>query len=168
MIGAVLAGGRGERLGGAKALVELEGRPLIAHAIDALRPLVGEVVVVAKPGTPLPDDLDVGVWHDEQEDFHPRHGIVTALRRTSPVLVVAVDLPRAAPALKALLLVGPTSVARAERLQPLCGLYDGGALATFEAAPDDEPLTRTVERLSPIVVDVPAAWLRNINRREDL
>ena len=169
MIGAVLAGGRGERLGGAKAMAELEGRPLIAHALDALRGLVDEVVVVAKPQTALPDDLAVPVWHDDEEDFHPRHGIVAALRRAAPVLVVAVDLPRAAPALQALVKVGPTAVARADgRVQPLCGLYDARALATLESAPPDEALTKTVARLHPVVVDVPAAWLRNVNRPEDL
>ena len=165
----MIAGGRGERLGGAKALAELDGRPLIAHAIEALRPLVDVVVVVAKPDTPLPDDLGVDVWHDDEPGHHPRHGIVTALRRSAPVLVLAVDLPRAAPALQALATVGPTSVARAvDRVQPLCGFYDAGALATLEAAPPDEPLTVTVARLHPVVVDVPAAWLRNVNTPEDL
>ena len=167
----MIAGGRGERLGGAKALAVLDGRPLIAHAIDALRPLVDEVVVVAKPDTPLPDDVGVEVWHDDEPDHHPRHGIVTALHGAAgvPVLVLAVDLPRAAPALQALAVVGPTCVARAvDRVQPLCGYYDARTLATLEAAPPDEPLTRTVARLHPVVVDVPAAWLRNVNTPEDL
>jgi molybdopterin-guanine dinucleotide biosynthesis protein A len=33
----VLAGGRGDRIGGAKAMVELRGRPLIRYPLDALR-----------------------------------------------------------------------------------------------------------------------------------
>jgi molybdopterin-guanine dinucleotide biosynthesis protein A len=65
---------------------------------------------------------------------------------------------------------GGTAVARAEggRLQPLCALYRPEALATLESAPPGEPLTRTVERLGPVIVDVPPAWLRNVNTREDL
>jgi molybdopterin-guanine dinucleotide biosynthesis protein A len=134
-----------------------------------LRPLVDEVVVVAKPQTALPSELDAAVWHDDEQDFHPRHGLVTALRRAAPVLVLAVDLPAAAPALQVLAKTGPTSVARADgRLQPLCAFYDAGALGVLEAAPPDEPLTTTVEQLHPVVVDIPAAWLRNVNRPEDL
>jgi molybdopterin-guanine dinucleotide biosynthesis protein A len=166
----VLAGGRGERLGGAKATADLGGRPLIAHALDALRERVGEVVVVAKPGTTLPA-LDVPVWHDDDEAFHPRHGIVTALRGAAgaPVLALAVDLPYAGPALDALLRAGPTAVARADgRLQPLCALYGPGALAPLRAAPADEALTRSVLALDPVVVDVPAASLTNVNTPEDL
>lgn len=34
----ILAGGRGERLGGDKPLAKLAGRPLVAHAVDRLRP----------------------------------------------------------------------------------------------------------------------------------
>jgi molybdopterin-guanine dinucleotide biosynthesis protein A len=164
----VLAGGRGERLGGDKALAIHAGRPLIEHAVDALRPLVDGVAVVAKPQTRLPDGLEV--WHDDEPGFHPRNGIATALRRAEgPVLVLAVDLPDAAPALQALVRVGPTTVTRADgRLQPLCALYDVTALRTLEAAAPDEPLTRTVERLHPTVLDVPAAWLINLNTPEDL
>jgi molybdenum cofactor guanylyltransferase len=46
--GVVLAGGRGRRMGGRdKGLLPLRGRPLAAHALDALRPQVGALVVVA-------------------------------------------------------------------------------------------------------------------------
>ena len=165
----MLAGGRAARMGGAKATALLAGRPLLDHALDALRPLVDELAIVAKPSTALPD-AGVPVWHDEDDGFHPRHGLVAALRRADgPVLVLAVDLPDAAPALQALVRVGPTSVTRADgRLQPLCALYDPTALRALAAAAPDEPLTRTIERLQPTVLDVPAAWLRNVNRPEDL
>jgi molybdopterin-guanine dinucleotide biosynthesis protein A len=169
VIGAVLAGGRGERLGGSKALAELGGRPLVEHAIAALRAVTDEVVVVAKPGTALPP-VDVPVWHDDEAGFHPRHGIVTALRRAggAPVLVLAVDLPRAD--VRSLADARGTAVARDEdgRLQPLCARYAPEALATLEAAPPDEPLTRTVERLDPAIVDAPAGTLLNVNTPQDL
>ena len=38
--GVILAGGLGRRLGGAKALRMLAGRPLLAHVIDRLAPQV--------------------------------------------------------------------------------------------------------------------------------
>lgn len=48
----LVAGGRGCRFGGAqlKTLADLNGRPLIARAVDAFRGLVGSVVAVAPAG----------------------------------------------------------------------------------------------------------------------
>ena len=48
ILGVLLAGGRSERMGGGdKCLVELGGRPLLAHAIARLRPQVGTLVLNA-------------------------------------------------------------------------------------------------------------------------
>ena len=54
MIGAVLAGGASRRMGEPKALVELAGRPLIAHAVSAVADAGLEPVIVAKPDSPVP------------------------------------------------------------------------------------------------------------------
>lgn len=48
LLGAVLAGGESRRFGSDKALALLDGRPLIAHAIDALAPQVSAVVVTGR------------------------------------------------------------------------------------------------------------------------
>lgn len=179
MIGAVLAGGRGARMGGGgKATVLLRGRPLVERAVAALAPVVGEerVVVVAKRDTPLPGGLAAPVWEDEaaEDDHHPRHGIVRALRGAAgaPVLVLAVDLP----CMDAATLAGlrdAGALAREDgpggRVQPLCGVYGPEALAPLAAAPPGEPLTRTVlERLRPPLLDVPGALLLNVNVPGDL
>jgi molybdopterin-guanine dinucleotide biosynthesis protein A len=48
ILGVLLAGGRSERMGGGdKCLVELNGRPLLAHAIERLRPQVASLVLNA-------------------------------------------------------------------------------------------------------------------------
>jgi molybdopterin-guanine dinucleotide biosynthesis protein A len=60
-------------------------------------------------------------------------------------------------------------VARSEgRIQPLCAVYAPAALDVLAAAPDDEPLIRTVERLRPAVVDVEPEVLHNVNAPADL
>ena len=53
--GMVLAGGRGVRLGAGipKALVELDGIPLLDRAIDTLASCCGQVIVVAPRGIEL-------------------------------------------------------------------------------------------------------------------
>jgi molybdopterin-guanine dinucleotide biosynthesis protein A len=176
-LGAVLAGGRGSRLGGAKATAEVGGRPLLAWALDALRAAVPDVVVIAKPATPLPP-CDAPVHRDEPEDFHPRHGIVSALRRAAgrPVCVVPCDMPLVPPALLEVLLDvvadgAPAAVPRSEgRLHPLCAAYAPSALAPLEAADPDEPLTLTLERLGAVVLgaDAAAGRMLNVNTRADL
>jgi molybdopterin-guanine dinucleotide biosynthesis protein A len=46
--GVVFAGGQGRRMGGLdKGLVELDGRPLVAHVIERLAPQVGALVINA-------------------------------------------------------------------------------------------------------------------------
>jgi len=46
--GIVLAGGMGRRMGGVdKGLVELGGRPMVAHVVERLAPQVGEVLINA-------------------------------------------------------------------------------------------------------------------------
>ena len=48
----VLAGGRARRMGGEdKGLIEVAGKPMIAHAIDVLRPQTAEVIVNANRNT---------------------------------------------------------------------------------------------------------------------
>jgi len=48
IVGAVLAGGAGTRVGGTdKGLLPLLGRPLVEHALDALRPQCAALLVVA-------------------------------------------------------------------------------------------------------------------------
>ena len=46
--GIVLAGGQGRRMGGVdKGLVELAGRPMVAHVLDRLRPQVADILINA-------------------------------------------------------------------------------------------------------------------------
>ncbi|HYP47322.1 MAG TPA: NTP transferase domain-containing protein, partial [Thermoleophilaceae bacterium] len=55
VIGAVLAGGAGTRLGrGSKAAVPLAGRPLASYPADALAAVCERVVIVCKRAGELP------------------------------------------------------------------------------------------------------------------
>jgi molybdopterin-guanine dinucleotide biosynthesis protein A len=48
VVGVVLAGGLSRRMGGGdKSLLDLAGRPMLAHVIDRLRPQVSQVVLSA-------------------------------------------------------------------------------------------------------------------------
>jgi molybdopterin-guanine dinucleotide biosynthesis protein A len=177
-VGVVLAGGLGRRLGGDKAIVELEGRPLLRYPLEALHELCDDVVVVAKRDTILPPLAgDAQLWIEPDEPRHPLAGVAHALRLAAgrPVLVVAVDLPLMDGAtLRAIAETDPHDAAAVVPrvhgcLQPLCALYTPRALAGLEALKPDARATDVVEALGICEVQPPdpSAFL-NVNRPEDL
>ena len=95
-VGVVLAGGRGRRIGGDKAIVELEGRPLVLYPLEALHEVCDDVAVVAKRDSLLPALAGVAdLWVEPDEPRHPLAGVAHALHLAAgrSVLAVAVDLP---------------------------------------------------------------------------
>ncbi len=90
----VLAGGQASRLGGAdKATIEIRGRSLLEHTLDAVID-ASEVVVV---GQHVPTDRPVTFVVEDPQYGGPVAGLLTgrdSLLRTFPSLVVlAVDMP---------------------------------------------------------------------------
>ncbi len=91
--GVVLAGGKSTRMGQDKALLEVDGKPLLLHAVEKLKPHVRELLVIGEPrkyGHIWPD-----VMPDEIPGLGPLGGIVTAMgnARHDRLLVLAVDAP---------------------------------------------------------------------------
>ena len=175
MIGAVLAGGRGTRLGrGSKAATPLAGRPLVAYPVAALSGACERIAILCKHATDLPELEGVERWEEPDEPRHPLTGIVHALETAgAPVLVCAADMPFVtADACRTLLgAAGASPVVAATAagaLQPTFGLYAPAALDALRAAVPDAPLTRTVEALEPVRVALPPALLRSVNTPEDL
>ena len=175
MIGALLAGGSGSRLGvGSKAAALIGGQPLAAYPALALGAVCERVAVVCKRDTQLPDLPGTERWEEPDEPRHPLTGIVHALVTAGgPVLVCAADMPFVTvDACRTLLQAAgatPAVVAAADGvLQPTFGLYAPAALDVLRAAPPDAPLTRTVEALDPARVALPAALVRSVNTPEDL
>jgi molybdenum cofactor guanylyltransferase len=193
-LGVVVAGGRGRRLGGGKASVELAGRPLIGYPLEAIAAAGLEAVVVTKPAATQPSSRGSFVGSDTtkeprdsvsllEEPLEPRHplcGIVAALRLGRPLVVVACDLPFVAPGLIELLAAAPEPLvvpALDGHPQPLLARYDPSLLSRLEGALErEEPLTRTIEALAPRLLaeeDLtrfgdPRRLLFNVNDREDL
>lgn len=156
-VGAVLAGGHGSRIGGAKAMVELAGRPLIHYPLAAVEEADLEPLVVSKRDSELPP-LSCRVIRDPALPRHPLCGIVAALRHADerPVVVIGCDMPFVSPALLAWLgsvsepLVVPSVGGNP---QPLLARYDHGLLPALEAGlASSAPLRRVVESLQPRLV----------------
>jgi molybdenum cofactor guanylyltransferase len=175
VIGALLAGGSGTRLGEtSKPAATLAGRPLIEYPLAALAAVCERVAVVCKPDTELPELPGAERWDEPAEPRHPLTGIVHALvTAKAPVLVCAADMPYvtsdACRTLLGAVAMAPAVVAVAGGvLQPTFALYAPAALERLRAAPPDDPLTRTVESLDPVHVALPAPLLRSVNTPEDL
>jgi molybdopterin-guanine dinucleotide biosynthesis protein A len=187
-IGVVLAGGLGRRIGGSKAIVELQGTPLVCYPLRALQAVLAEVVVVAKRGTALPPLPGVPIWIEPAEPRHPLAGIVHALEGAGAaagiagmgreLLVSAADLPFVGPELVERLVHAdaggaPAVVPRAGgRLQPLLARYAPSAYAPLAAALRAEPLpslSGAVAALEPRVLELDDAQpFFNVNAPEDL
>lgn len=196
-LGAVLAGGAGTRLGGAKARVELGGRPLISYPQAAVEAAGLEPVVVAKRSSDLPA-LGCRVIHEPEEPRHPLCGIVAALHDAGgrPVVAVGCDMPFLAPALLAWLGSAaappladgdpPLPAATLEQLivpspggalQPFPARYGPGLLPALERAlAEESPLRATIESLAPRLLTAgelaafgdPERLCFNVNAPEDL
>src|SRR5579863_1272328 len=94
----VLAGGRSSRMGSDKALVQLAGRPMIAHALAILRD-AGLTAAIAGARSPLAQFAPI--IEDESPDSGPLAGICAALASTAAqhAVFLSVDQPLIPPSL---------------------------------------------------------------------
>lgn len=103
--GVVLAGGRSERMGSPKALLEWHGSTLARRAVGIVGRVVdGPVVVVHAAGQELPAlPPDVELAEDERDARGPLQGIAAGLaavgERADAIFVCGVDAPLLHPAL---------------------------------------------------------------------
>jgi molybdopterin-guanine dinucleotide biosynthesis protein A len=95
--GAILAGGRGERIGGAKAMRRLLADPMIEHVAAVLRPTVDRLAVVGDLGAA--EVIDAVHLRDEAGDqVGPLAGVLSALQWSAResaqwLVVVPCDMP---------------------------------------------------------------------------
>jgi molybdopterin-guanine dinucleotide biosynthesis protein A len=97
---AVLAGGEGSRMGRPKALLEVNGQPILDWLLDQFR-WPGPTLLVTAPGREHPpgaERFDREVL-DEIAGQGPLRGVLTALdaSRTELLLVTTVDMPHVGP-----------------------------------------------------------------------
>ncbi|MGE0329538.1 MAG: molybdenum cofactor guanylyltransferase MobA [Ramlibacter sp.] len=97
LTGLVLAGGRGLRMGGVdKGLQAFDGTPLALHALQRLRPQVGQVLVNANRHLDAYRAFGVPVLADASNDFAgPMAGVLAGLQHcaTPWLLAVPCDAP---------------------------------------------------------------------------
>ena len=137
----VLAGGRATRMGGEdKGLIEIAGRPMIAHVIQAMRPQVHRLLINANRNLEAYARFGCEVVPDLQQGFlGPLAGLATGMAHaaTDYVVTAPCDSPLVAPDLVKRLYCacgdGSADIAVAHdgrRLQPVF------AMAHRDLAPD--------------------------------
>lgn len=127
--GIILAGGKSSRMGREKGLIELNGKMFIQHVVDALRPLVDEIIIVANNSEY--DKLGYKVLADQIKDCGPMGGIYTGLSasKTQKNIVLSCDIPDVSPKLLRQLLFQSenfevTIPVHNGWSEPLCAVYD--------------------------------------------
>lgn len=92
--GLVLIGGKSERMGRPKALIEFAGEPLWQRAVGCLSPFVSDVILLGSvPGFVAPAGLRQ--LEDDPPEVGPLGGLVSGLEKSSfqHHLLLAVDYP---------------------------------------------------------------------------
>jgi molybdopterin-guanine dinucleotide biosynthesis protein A len=188
----VLAGGRSRRFGRDKLAEPLDGRALLAHAIEAVRPLATEILVVVAPGAILSvadgNDDDVTVIEDTIAFEGPLAGILAGLdaAREPVVLVVGGDMPTLVGAVIESMLLAldafgveavvlehegrarplPLVLRRDPALAQAERLFSGGE-RRLRALPD-ALATRAIPEATWRAIDPDARTIRDIDTPEDL
>ena len=135
----VLAGGKSQRLGRAKALEEIGGQSLIERVMDRISPLGNEIIVVTSSSDQFPD-LGVRRVVDIYPGKGALGGIYSGLKESPSFhsLVVACDMPFLNIALVRHLMESSPGfdivIPRvAENVEPLHAVYSKNCLTPIEA-----------------------------------
>ncbi|MFQ5649937.1 MAG: NTP transferase domain-containing protein [bacterium] len=180
---AILAGGTSSRMGQNKALLFVDGKPMIARVVDSLREQFEQIVVISNQQQEY-RFLNLPVYPDAVANFGPLAGIYTALQRsqTEHCLVVACDLPFLSRQLIRFLCenCAPYDVLAFESesgVEPLCAVYKKKCLPVIKAQIElgehkvsqfyDKVRTRIV-RMEPGLVFYSRHAFLNVNTPDEL
>lgn len=166
LLGAIIAGGRSSRFGTDKAEALLDGRPLIQHVADGLRPQTNHLVVC---GRDWPGLESVPDW--PRPDLGPLGGLCGALhyardRGFDAVLTAGCDVLPIPESLSARLGSGPSCIAG----QRLLGLWPTTLLPLLEThlrSSEDRSIRAWIKLCRAIEIRIREP-LHNINTTGDL
>ena len=91
--GIILAGGKSSRMGKDKGLLILNGKPMIKHIINVLKPLVSEIIIISN--NPEYKQFGCPVYPDIIKEKGPVGGIYTGLfySKTETNFILSCDTP---------------------------------------------------------------------------
>lgn len=179
--GAILAGGRSTRMGTDKALLTIEGQPVIQRVGVALHNVVERCILIADNASPYAF-LDLPSYPDIYKNAGPLAGIHSALThsRSDSVFILSCDLPLVTSEMIFYIIQNQTArmatvVANGNCTQPLCGVYRRRLLPILadHLQRGQYSVLRFLEVIDPTIIDVsssaetPFPALLNMNTPEE-
>ncbi len=175
----ILAGGKSQRMGTDKGLLDLNGTTFASHICDALAPIENVEIVIISSNAAY-DALGFRRIEDMIADKGPVGGIYTALKdsKTKLNLILSVDVPLVSTQLLTWLLqehddtIMMTQLQVGEKTSPLIAVYDRSCKIVFgeHIAAKQLKLRKVVEDLTNSTLIVPQKWekqIQNINTPEE-
>jgi molybdopterin-guanine dinucleotide biosynthesis protein A len=181
---AILAGGKSSRLGGIdKALITVDGIPLLSRIYNTFRADVSEVIVISNSSKTYP--VDAPSFPDIIPNCGPLGGIHSALTNAANnlIFIVSVDMPFASKEIFLQLLNVYTQTnaevvipKHGDFLEPLFGFYSKTLVSRINTILSDRqghPITELLSQSNTKYLELPddfqtRMWFYNINTHEDL
>ena len=182
---AILAGGRGERMGRAKGELRVGDKPILTYLLERMR-WAGPTMVVTAPGRERPpgvEGFDREVV-DPVEGMGPVRGVVTALENcaTELLVVTSVDMPGVGREQVEWLVerigeapdAAGVMIRRGETIEPMPGVFrcSRARRPCYEELQGRRSLRALADREEFVVLPSPAEWgeqvWTNLNEPGDL
>ena len=177
--GIIIAGGKSSRMGSDKGFLKLNGSTFVSHIIEALKPMVNEIIVVSNNSDY--DVFNLKRVNDIIEDAGPLAGLYTGLfhSKTEFNLVLSCDIPFINTAVLKQLIEGFDDDFDAIQLQsqdktmPLIAMYKRQCMHQFLKLlqNDKRRLRIAVEQLHTKTITIDSEWdqyVENINTMDQL
>jgi molybdopterin-guanine dinucleotide biosynthesis protein A len=175
--GAVLCGGASRRMGTDKALVEVQGRPMVMRVAAALEAAGCDPVLTVGGDSVALTTLGLRHVEDEHPGLGPLGGLLTALAHAhdaGALFVAACDLAWLDGETVGSVIAGlgdhDVALARTARVEPLCAVWRTTVRSMLEQrfAAGERSVHGVLELVDHVLVDVPDLPLRNVNAPGDL
>ncbi|MFD0988910.1 molybdenum cofactor guanylyltransferase [Mariniflexile jejuense] len=177
--GIILSGGKSSRMGTDKGFLLFENKPFIQHSINALKPLVSEIIIVSNNANY--DVFKLKRVEDSIENAGPVAGIYSGLNesKTEYNIILSCDIPLISSEILKKLINAIDDVSEVIQIEsdgktmPLIALYKKSCEETFLK------LLKKGERKLQVVVntcqvknvtlhEADACFIKNINTKNDL
>lgn len=176
--GIILSGGKSSRMGQDKALLPVEGTPMISHASNLLRRFCDEIIIASS------DELHATFGDQLVHDTYPNSGPIAGIHagvsksKHSASIVLSCDTPfihnEVIHALLDVEIISDAIVARcAQKTHPLIAIYHKSALPYLEHALQSNSfkLMTCLEKMRVTYVDFPSSFennFQNINTPDQI
>ena len=174
----ILSGGKSSRMGEDKGLMTLDGKSMIQHVIDAIEPLVNEIIIISN--SKEYKRLGYPVYEDIIKEKGPLAGIYTGLcySKNNTNIILSCDVPYINKQIISFLLdhsegFDITIPEKNGKTHQLMGIFSGSCLTELKKLIDNDclKLKTAFETLNLNVIDANQfddKLFTNINTKSDI